>query len=177
MNESNNINLFAGRPGAGKTLWARNEIISRLRDPNSFVVYIGTPQEGEALSRKAEGLPGRLVVNTDFHAAQTIGMAIDAANVDKARFAALEESTLAQAEHCQVSLFFDQCRHAMFLGYRDLLAAAAKAGVSVNVLCQVFHQVDKNNLFWLANHCDCFIISKGRSPRAASKEEMEKIYR
>ena len=32
------INIYAGRPGAGKTHWARKEICNLLIDPNNIVV-------------------------------------------------------------------------------------------------------------------------------------------
>ena len=45
MNVDNNISVIAGRPGAGKTLWAAREAVDCLRDPNNVVFYIGFDQE------------------------------------------------------------------------------------------------------------------------------------
>lgn len=170
------INVYAGRPGAGKTHWARKEINGILIDPNNMVVYIGHSEMNAKLAEDAEHLPGKLYMNDDTHTAQAIGVAIDAANMDRAVFSEHDESENAQRNHRQVFIFFDQCRQLISNGHRDLLVAAAKAGVSVNVLCQVFHQVDKGDLKWLAENCTCNIISKGRAPRLATTKEMEEIY-
>ena len=177
VNKENNINLYAGRPGAGKTVWARKEIESLLADPHNLVVYIGHSSESEKIQNLTEQLPGKLFVSDDTHAAQAIGCAIDAANMDHTIYPDMDESEDARENHCQVSIFFDQCRQLISFGHRDMLVAAAKAGVSVNVLCQVFHQVDKNDLNWLMQNCNCNIISKGRAPRMAQKDEVEKTYR
>ena len=45
MNIDNHINVVAGRPGAGKTLWAAREVVDCLRDENNIVLYIGFDQE------------------------------------------------------------------------------------------------------------------------------------
>ena len=37
MNIDNRINVVAGRPGAGKTLWAAREVVDCLRDENNIV--------------------------------------------------------------------------------------------------------------------------------------------
>lgn len=171
------INIYAGRPGAGKTHWARKEICNLLIDPNNIVVYIGHSEMNAKLAEESGNLPGKLYMSDDLHAAQAIGVAIDAANMDRAMFPERDESEIAQRNHRQVFIFFDQCRQLISNGHRDLLVAAAKAGVSVNVLCQVFHQVDKGDLKWLAENCTCNIISKGREPRIASKDEREASYR
>lgn len=49
----NYINVIAGRPGAGKTIWACNEAASLASDPNNTVVYIGHMKEFERIVRKA----------------------------------------------------------------------------------------------------------------------------
>lgn len=176
-NEKKFINLYAGRPGAGKTHWAIKEIEARLEDPHAVVFYVCNPKSSQEIAQRMRGLPGKLFLTSDEHAGQAIGCAIDVANQDDTRFAEDDESLTAQNERIQVSVFYDQCRHFMFHGYRDILVAAAKAGVSVNILCQVFRQVDKGDLSWLTENCICSIISKGRAPRVASKEEIEKLYR
>lgn len=165
------INLYAGRPGAGKTLWARSEVEAQLTDKNNIVVYIGSAKEIERFVERAETLPGQLFVADNDHAAEAIGRAVDAANQNVANADTDEQNAVC------ISIYYDQCWHSMFYGYRDLLVAAAKAGVSVHVLCQVFHQVDKGDLNWLAQNCNCSIISKGRQPRVAQKNEIEKVYR
>ena len=51
MNVDNNISVIAGRPGAGKTLWAAREAVDCLRDPNNVVFYIGFDQEFDRICR------------------------------------------------------------------------------------------------------------------------------
>ena len=71
-----------------------------------------------------------------------------------------------------VFLFSDPCRHDISRGRRELLEAAAKAGVHVYVLCQKFSQVDRNDINWLNEQCSVYIISKHREPRPATDEEI-----
>lgn len=166
------INLYAGRPGAGKTQWAREEIEMQLSDKNNLVVYIGCPQDAARVLSAAHRHPGQLRVANMMNAAEAIGYGVDAAN----RFAACATDD-PEAEQAQVTIYFDHCRNSVFYGYRDLLVAAAKAGVTVHVLCQNFQQVDKGDMDWLVQNCNCNIIAKGRAPRPASKEEIKTIYR
>lgn len=114
MNIDNRISVIAGRPGAGKTLWAAREAIDCLRDPNNRPM---------------------------------------------------------------VFLFYDQCRHDIFNGRRELLKAAMKAGVHVHVLCQKFSQADRNDVDWLNKFCSPYIISKMRDPRPATAEEINEKFR
>ena len=51
MNIDNHINVVAGRPGAGKTLWAAREVVDCLRDENNIVLYIGFDQEFDRICR------------------------------------------------------------------------------------------------------------------------------
>ena len=87
------------------------------------------------------------------------------------------ESKEAQSRKPMVFLFYDQCRHDIFNGRRELLKAAAKAGVHVYVLCQRFSQVDRNDIDWLNEQCSAYIISKHREPRPATDEEIRDKFR
>ncbi len=81
MNKENAfINIYAGRPGSGKTLWARQEIAALMGDANNFVVYIGHADEMNYLEEMTKEKPGKLFLSKDTHFGQTIGTAIDMAN-------------------------------------------------------------------------------------------------
>lgn len=54
---------------------------------------------------------------------------------------------------------------------------AARAGVHVNVLCQIFSQIDRGDINWLNEYCTPFVISKSREPRLATQEEIQEKYR
>lgn len=56
MNIDNRINVVAGRPGAGKTLWAAREVVDCLRDENNIILYIGFDQE---FARNSNSTPFR----------------------------------------------------------------------------------------------------------------------
>ena len=75
------INIYAGRPGAGKTHWARKEICNLLIDPNNMVVYIGHSEMNAKLAEESGNLPGKLYMSDDLHAAQAIGVAIEARRI------------------------------------------------------------------------------------------------
>lgn len=173
------INIYAGRPGAGKTLWARQEIDHVLSDKNNVVVYIGHKPEMRHIEIIAQGKPGITYLAEEQHAAQAIGRAIDIVNNDSALLGGQkeEDNETILMQRKQVYVFYDQCRYSMYPGRRDLLIAAAKAGVRVNILCQLYSQVDKNDTDWLAENCTCYIISKARPPRLASEEEKSRTYR
>ena len=142
MNIDNRINIVAGRPGAGKTLWAAREVVDCLRDENNIVLYIGFDQEFDRICRmvraKYGNAPhGRLLFALQDGAGEAIGKSVDLANFQAQGFAMADpESEEAQSRKPMVFLFYDQCCHDIFNGRRELLKAAAKAGVHVYVLCQ-----------------------------------------
>ena len=76
----NYINVIAGRPGAGKTIWACNEAASLASDPNNTVVYIGHMEEFERIVRKAGADKKNLFFARLSNAGEAIGRAIDLAN-------------------------------------------------------------------------------------------------
>lgn len=170
----NPINVYAGRPGAGKTIWARHEIKHLLTDPNNTVFYIGYPREFVQITNENANAPGKVYFAEDTAASEVIGRAIDLANNSHCGFEG-KDTEEVQATRKQVYLFFDQCRYMMYPGLRDLLVAASKAGIIVNVFCQYYHQVDKGDKNWLTENCMCFVISKTRAPRLADdKDKMTK---
>lgn len=87
------------------------------------------------------------------------------------------ESEEYQNNRPMVFLFYDQCRHDIFNGRRELLRAAAKAGVHVYVLCQKFSQIDRNDVTWLNTYCNPYVVSKMRDPRPATDEEISEKFR
>ena len=155
MNIDNRISVIAGRPGAGKTLWAAREAVDCLRDPNNVVLYIGFDQEFDRICRmvrsKYGNAPhGRLLFALQDGAGEAIGKAIDIANLGTPQMMHENaESEEFQNNRPMVFLFYDQCRHDIFNGRRELLKAAMKAGVHVHVHCQKFSQVDRNDVDWL----------------------------
>ena len=176
MNIDNRINVVAGRPGAGKTLWAAREVVDCLRDENNIILYIGFDQEFARICRMAPH--GRLLFALQDSAGEAIGKSVDLANFQaQCLVMADPESKEAQSRKPMVFLFYDQCRHDIFNGRRELLKAAAKAGVHVYVLCQRFSQVDRNDIDWLNEQCSAYIISKHREPRAATDEEIRDKFR
>lgn len=176
MNKENAfINIYAGRPGSGKTLWARQEIAALMGDANNFVVYIGHADEMNYLEEMTKEKPGKLFLSKDTHFGQTIGTAIDMANYATENESS-DESEEMQNNRKQVYIFCDQCRYSMGHGYRNLLVAAAQAGICVNVLCQRFSQVSRGNSDWLAEHGNCLIIAKGKAPRLAESDEVHQMY-
>lgn len=183
MSIDNHINVVAGRPGAGKTLWAAREVVDCLRDENNIVLYIGFDQEFDRICRmvraKYGNAPhGRLLFALQDGAGEAIGKSVDLANFQAQSFAMADpESEEAQSRKPMVFLFYDQCRHDIFNGRRELLKAAAKAGVHVYVLCQRFSQVDRNDIDWLNEQCSAYIISKHREPRPATDEEIRDKFR
>ena len=183
MNIDNHINVVAGRPGAGKTLWAAREVVDCLRDENNIVLYIGFDQEFDRICRmvraKYGNAPhGRLLFALQDGAGEAIGKSVDLAHFQAQGFAMADpESEEAQSRKPMVFLFYDQCRHDIFNGRRELLKAAAKAGVHVYVLCQRFSQVDRNDIDWLNEQCSAYIISKHREPRQATDEEIRDKFR
>lgn len=173
----NFINVIVGRPGSGKTLWACNEAATLAAEPNNIVIYIGHQEEFGRIIRK---LKQEHASNLKFarlsNAAEAIGRAIDLANSFNGVFENMQMDE-EQATHKMVYLFYDQCRYDLFYGMRDILEAAAKAGVHIYVVCQVYSQVDKGDSKWLRDKCDCMVIAKGRPPRRALPEEITKKYR
>ena len=89
----------------------------------------------------------------------------------------LVHTVYAADEDTFVYLFYDQCRYEMLPGRRDILVAAAKAGVRISVTVQAFHQVDKDDTAWLNKYCQPFIIKHGRAPRLATEDEINNFYR
>lgn len=173
----NFINVIAGRPGSGKTLWACNEAATLAADPNNTVVYIGHQKEfGRIIRKLSQEHPRNLNFARLSNAAEAIGRAIDLANAFNGIFENMELDE-EQANRKMVYLFYDQCRYDLFYGRRDILEAAAKAGVYVYVICQVYSQVDKGDSKWLHDECNCMVISKGRPPREALPEEIAEKYR
>ena len=82
MNVDNNISVIAGRPGAGKTLWAAREAVDCLRDSNNVVFYIGFDQEFDRICRMVRSKyganpHGRLLFALQDGAGEAIGKAID----------------------------------------------------------------------------------------------------
>ena len=183
MNIDNRISVIAGRPGAGKTLWAAREAVDCLRDPNNVVLYIGFDQEFDRICRmvrsKYGNAPhGRLLFALQDGAGEAIGKALDIANLGTPQMMHENaESEEFQNNRPMVFLFYDQCRHDIFNGRRELLKAAMKAGVHVHVLCQKFSQVDRNDVDWLNEFCSPYIISKMRDPRPATAEEINEKFR
>lgn len=172
----NYINVIAGRPGAGKTIWACNEAASLASDPNNTVVYIGHMKEFERIVRKAGADKKNLFFARLSNAGEAIGRAIDLANTYSGVFNGMTLDT--DQDDCKmVFLFYDQCRYDLFNGRRDILEAAAKAGVKVYMLCQVFDQVDKGDAGWSKLNCNCYVISKSRAPREATEKEIDVKYR
>ena len=85
MNIDNRINVVAGRPGAGKTLWAAREVVDCLRDENNIILYIGFDQEFARICRmvrtKYGNAPhGRLLFALQDSAGEAIGKSVDLAN-------------------------------------------------------------------------------------------------
>ena len=92
MNIDNHINVVAGRPGAGKTLWAAREVVDCLRDENNIVLYIGFDQEFDRICRmvraKYGNAPhGRLLFALQDGAGEAIGKSVDLANFQAQGFA------------------------------------------------------------------------------------------
>lgn len=80
----NFINVIAGRPGSGKTLWACNEAATLAADPNNTVVYIGHQKEfGRIIRKLSQEHPRNLNFARLSNAAEAIGRAIDLANQPK----------------------------------------------------------------------------------------------
>ncbi len=153
------IDVYAGRPGAGKTIYVQNEIKHLLSNPKNVVVWVGF----KLPSRIAEINPKNLFFFDFSQASRAIGFAMD--------------TVYAADEDTFVYLFYDQCRYEMLPGRRDILVAAAKAGVRVSVTVQAFHQVDKDDTAWLNKYCQPFIIKHGRTPRLATEDEINNFYR
>lgn len=171
----NVINVVVGRPGSGKTSWACQEAITLAADVNNIVIYIGRQQELERIvSEREYARRGNLRFAGIPNAGAAIGSAIDLANAVEDENGQYDSD---KAPHQMVYLFYDQCRCDAFHGRRDILEAAAKAGVIVYVICQSFEQVDKGDVEWLNKNCRCMVISKGRPPRNALPDEMMSKYR
>lgn len=168
--------MISGRPGAGKTIWACNEAAILAQDPNNIVIYIGHMKEFERITRKTGPDKKNLFFARLSNAGEAIGRAIDLANTFSGLFNGMTLQ-MEQDERKMVFLFYDQCRYDLFNGRRDLLEAATKAGVKVYILCQVFDQVDKGDVDWLKKNCNCYVISKSRPPREATKNEIDVKYR
>ena len=166
------VNVIAGKPGAGKTLYVQKEIEDVIRDPERVAILIAnTPpkkfmldsdtKDGNNMYRKL--LPANLLFFDFSHAASGIGKAIDIANVI--------------GDGMPVNLYYDQNRYSMPSYIRDMLVVASKAGVNVTVTVQKFGQIDKNDKEWLNENCYLYIISKQRPPREALSDEINKTYR
>ena len=155
----NKIKVIAGRPGAGKTIQVEKEISHLLTDPNNLVFYIGNNEPHNI----PDELRDRLQYWGYAAASQAIGASIDCA--------------YRAGENQRVYVYFEQCRFSMRSGRRDLLVAAAKAGVDITVVVQAFRQVDKGDTNWLIENCECMIVSKRRPPRMATTEEIYETYR
>lgn len=183
MDTGTRINVIAGRPGAGKTRWAAREVVETLRDVNNVVIYIGFDREFERICRMVSDTygskpHGKLLFALQDGAGEAIGKAVDIANNGESRmFLGNEDDNEYQNNRRMVFVFYDQCRHDIFNGRRDLLRAAARAGVHVNVLCQIFSQIDRGDINWLNEYCTPFVISKSREPRLATQEEVQEKYR
>ena len=181
--DDTDISVIAGRPGAGKTLWAAREAVDCLRDPNNVVFYIGFDQEFDRICRMVRSKyganpHGRLLFALQDGAGEAIGKAIDIANLGTpSMMKENAESEEYQNNRPMVFLFYDQCRHDIFNGRRELLRAAAKAGVHVYVLCQKFSQIDRNDVTWLNTYCNPYVVSKMRDPRPATDEEISEKFR
>ena len=169
------INVIAGRPGAGKTLWACREAARLAEDENNTVIYIGHQEEFVRILAMTKCKTNNLLFARLPNAAEAIGRAIDCANAESGMF---NDMTVDEGQEKRriVYLFYDQCRFDLFPGRRILLETAAKAGVFVNVLCQVYSQVHNHNKEWLRDNCECMVISKKREPRLATKEEIHGKY-
>ena len=147
MDTDTRISVIAGRPGAGKTRWAAREVVETLRDVNNVVIYIGFDREFERICRMVSDTygskpHGKLLFALQDGAGEAIGKAVDIANNGESRmFLGNEDDNEYQNNRRMVFVFYDQCRHDIFNGRRDLLRAAARAGVHVNVLCQIFSQM------------------------------------
>jgi hypothetical protein len=153
------IDVYAGLPGAGKTIYVQNEIEHLLSNPKNVVVWVGF----KLPSRIAEINPKNLFFFDFSQASRAIGFAMD--------------TVYAADEDTFVYLFYDQCRYEMLPGRRDILVAAAKAGVRISVTVQAFHQVDKDDTAWLNKYCQPFIIKHSRAPRLATEDEINNFYR
>lgn len=167
----NFINVIAGRPGAGKTLWACHEAARAAEDVNNTVIYIGHQEEFDRILRLSKHKEN-LFFAKPVGATNAIQMAIDKAKAEQAT----GEDVESQNNRKIVFLFYDQCRYDMFPGRREALKEAVRAGVIVNVLCQVYAQIDKNDINWLTKNCNCYVMSKGREPRPATEEEIKEKY-
>lgn len=173
-NHENPIKIIAGRPGSGKTRWMIDEILNLLNDPNNAVIFIGFEREYASISSKlAENQARNFLFADEDHASEFIGKAIDLTYA----ISQYKYITGQDAEEKRVYLFYDQCRHAMYPGRRDLLLAASKAGVDISIICQMYNQVDKGDTVWLVKNCDAYVISKGKAPRLANKDEFLYLYR
>lgn len=170
------INVYAGRPGAGKTVWARHEITHLLTDQNNTVIYVGFKREIEAIAAGNQNSMGKMLFSNDETAAQAIDQAISIAEKAAQENGLGDMSEEDQANRKQIYLFYDQCRYMLDPDMRKKLLTAAEAGVRVNILCQYYHQVDGNDKEWLAENCTCYVISKTRAPRLANEKERLTIY-
>lgn len=183
MDTDTRISVIAGRPGAGKTRWAAREVVETLRDVNNVVIYIGFDREFERICRMVSDTygskpHGKLLFALQDGAGEAIGKAVDIANNGEPHmYLGNEDDDEYQNNRRMVFVFYDQCRHDIFNGRRDLLRAAARAGVHVNVLCQIFSQIDRGDINWLNEYCTPFVISKYREPRLATQEEIQEKYR
>lgn len=149
------LNVIAGRPGAGKTIYVRNEIEDLLRDKERIVILIDCKYP-EYL---ADTNYGNFLFFDFAHAGTGIGKAMDIANYG-----------------LPVYLFYDQNRYEMKPYIRDSLVLASKSGVNVNVTVQRFRQVDGGDKQWLRKNCYTYIISKRRAPRTALENEINETY-
>ena len=174
MDTGTRINVIAGRPGAGKTRWAAREVVETIRDVKNVIIYIGFDQEFERICRMVSDTygskpHGKLLFALQDGAGEAIGKAVDIANNGESRmFLGNEDDNEYQNNRRMVFVFN---------GRRDLLRAAARAGVHVNVLCQIFSQIDRGDIDWLNEYCTPFVISKSREPRLATQEEIQEKYR
>lgn len=127
------INVIAGRPGAGKTRWAAREVVETIRDVNNVIIYIGFDREFERICRMVSDTygskpHGKLLFALQDGAGEAIGKAVDIANNGESRmFLGNEDDNEYQNNRRMVFVFYDQCRHDIFNGRRDLLRAAARA--------------------------------------------------
>lgn len=165
------IRIIAGKPGAGKHEVIGREICDVIRDPNNIVYLCGNQKMYEILGNIQEY--NNVFTFRNENLGSAIGKTIDMA----ARLSSTQHSMAkCESNKYKVYLYISHCYSGVTRGYRDMLAAASKAGAEVCIIAQRFSQVCENDAQWLREHGDCYVVSKHRPPRLATLDERKNIY-
>lgn len=167
------IRVIAGRPGNGKTVEVYKDINYLLTDKNNFVFMVGYKQPEYPVNYTPNpDKPSHIPDNFQFFDETDLGVAVGKA-IDLARMA----KRAGMEEEVKVFLFSDCGKFELPAGSRNLYLAACEAGVNTTVVVQVFCQIDNGCPAWLLANCEPMIVSKFKSPRLATPEEIQKTHR